>query len=310
MINKLLSLKILSFVFSILLSVSSFICFCQNGISINTSGTAADNSAILDVSSTSQGLLIPRITTLQRNSIITPAESLVIYNTNTQCFEAYNSVTSRWVSISCPGSFNCGGSLTDRRDGQLYKTILLGTQCWMAQNLNATKFSNGNFLPKVTDNTTWTILTAGAYCYYNNDSAAYSNTYGALYNWYATSDSRGLCPTGWHIPAFEEWALLIDYLGGNGIAGDSMKEEGTAHWINNDAGANNSSGFTALPAGRRNYSGDGTFAYLGNYCDWWTATEISAAYAWECYIGFANGNGGLYYYDKIQIGHSVRCLKD
>ena len=131
----------------------------------------------------------------------------------------------------------------------------------MDKNLDVDRYRNGDPIPKVTDPTAWVALTTGAYCYYNNDSATYAATYGKLYNWYAVNDPRGLAPAGWHIPSDAEWATIETCLGGASVAGGEMKETGTIHWQSPNTGATNSSGFTGLPGGYRNY--DVVFSDVG-----------------------------------------------
>jgi uncharacterized protein (TIGR02145 family) len=103
------------------------------------------------------------------------------------------------------------GSMTDQ-EGNSYKTIVIGTQTWMAENLKTTRYRNGDLIPFVTDMKQWINLASGAYCWYNNE-IIYKSTYGALYNWYTVNDSRNIAPAGWHIPDDDEWLTLINYLG-------------------------------------------------------------------------------------------------
>ncbi len=200
------------------------------------------------------------------------------------------------------------GSMTDQ-DGNVYKTIKIGTQTWMAENLRTTKYRNSEVIPKVTDNTAWSVLSTGAYCNYknssNNDTIA---TYGRLYNWYSVVDTRNIAPTGWHVPTDADWTTLITYLGGEGIAGGTLKELGLTHWISPNALADNTSGFTALPGGCRN--NDGTFSYIGQDGDWWSSTEYGTSSAWGWNVPFNNSNSSaLPKVDKV-FGFSVRCLQD
>jgi uncharacterized protein (TIGR02145 family) len=191
-------------------------------------------------------------------------------------------------------------------DGNIYNTVSIGTQIWMASNLVTTKYNDGTSIPLVTDGTAWSNLTTPGYCWYNNDATTYKATYGALYNWYAVNTGK-LCPSGWHMPTTDEWTTLITYLGGASIAGATLKETGTTHWISPNTGATNSSGFTGLPGEMRN--GSGVFDPIGYYGYWWTATEYSAGYALYWYLGYnfttiygANG--------YMRIGFSVRCVKN
>ncbi len=142
------------------------------------------------------------------------------------------------------------GTVTDI-DGNVYKTIIIGNQTWMAEDLRTMHYRNGDAIPNVTEDSIWGGLEAGAYCNYNNtedlDTIA---TYGRLYNWYAVNDTRGLAPKGWHVPDINDWLILIDYLGGDTIASKHLKEADDLHWVRYNE-ADNSSGFTALPAGSR-----------------------------------------------------------
>jgi len=143
------------------------------------------------------------------------------------------------------------GSVTDI-DGNVYQTVKIGNQWWMMENLKVTSYRNGEAIPNVTDTTEWYNLTTGAYCYYDND--AYNTTiYGRLYNWYSINDSRSIAPTGWHVPTDEEWTTVINYLGGESVAGGKLKENGTTHWTSPNNGATNESGFSALPGGYRHF---------------------------------------------------------
>ncbi len=137
------------------------------------------------------------------------------------------------------------GSVSDI-DGNIYKTIQIGTQTWMAENLKTTKFNDGTPLVNVTDNFEWENSTDDGYCWYNNDASSYKTTYGALYNWNAVIDNRNLCPAGWHVPTTPEWYTLKTYLGGESVVGDQVKESGTTHWVGSNSGSNET-GFTALP---------------------------------------------------------------
>ncbi len=197
-------------------------------------------------------------------------------------------------------------------DGNVYKTIQIGTQLWMAENLRTTKYNDGNLIDNVVDFKKWSGLTTGAYCWYGNNASSNKEIYGGQYNWFAVNTGK-LCPTGWHIPTDEEWANLSTYLGGKEIAGSKLKEIGTSHWQGPNTGATNASGFTALPGGTRNVWGDPdiddwSWINLAGY--WWSASEniYDLAIFWAI---FYNGNGtdnqGLL---LKQSGLSIRCLKD
>jgi uncharacterized protein (TIGR02145 family) len=206
--------------------------------------------------------------------------------------------------------FNPGftyGTVTDV-DGNSYKTIIIGTQTWMAENLRTTHYRNGAIIPEVTDNSAWNALTSGAYCNYNNtrnnDSIA---IFGRLYNFYAASDSRNVAPVGWHVPSQTEWTTLITYLGGPTIAGDKLKETFTIHWESPSAGTNES-GFTALPGGFRSPS---PFQLLGigQIGAWWGTTGNTNTSFTEMLLtnsGTVIGSQSV----ALASGLSIRCIKD
>ncbi len=197
------------------------------------------------------------------------------------------------------------GSVSDN-DGNTYKTIQIGTQTWMAENLKTTKYNDGTAIPLVTDGTAWAALSTPGYCWFSNDAATYKATYGALYNWYTVNTGK-LCPTGWHVSTDAEWTTLTTYLGGESVAGGKLKETGTSHWSSPNTGATNSSGFTALPGGARNY--DGAFISIGYRGYWWSSTEANTFSAWLRSMSYDGSNVYSYYFDT-RHGFSVRCLRD
>ncbi len=190
-------------------------------------------------------------------------------------------------------------------EGNIYKTVTIGTQVWMAENLKTTKYNDGFNIPMVTDNSIWINLVTPAYCWYNNDLTAFKNTYGALYNWYTVNTGK-LCPTGWHIPSDTEWTSLTTYLGGESIASGKLKEEGTAHWLSPNTGANNETGFSALPGGEREIGGFTKVRERGN---WWSSTEIGSASALYRVLKYNDNNLSRFNVGKT-VGFSVRCVKD
>jgi len=158
-------------------------------------------------------------------------------------------------------------------DGNTYKSVIMGTQEWMAENLNVSSYRNGDSITNVTDKTKWQQQATGAYSDYNN-TPSYSTTYGKLYNFFSVVDSRNLCPTGWHIPKIEEWNLLITYIG-EPIGNTKLRETGTAHWNSPNRLATNITGFTALPGGSRNFAG--IYGQLGSQGNWWTSTKTTSS---------------------------------
>ena len=202
-----------------------------------------------------------------------------------------------------------------KNSGIVLQSVTIGTQIWMAKNLDVTTYRDGTPIPQVTDPAEWANLTTGAWCYYNNDPA-YGLIYGKLYNWFAVAGihdndpntpNKTLAPLGYHIPTDLEWTSLGSYLGGDSIAGGKMKEIGTAHWKNPNS-ANNASGFTALPGGYRKNI-DGSFISITVFGMWWTATESSPTHAWNSYLYNEYEDSYRSAISK-KIGLSVRCVKD
>jgi uncharacterized protein (TIGR02145 family) len=200
------------------------------------------------------------------------------------------------------------GTMTDQQ-GNVYKTIVIGTQEWMAENLKTTIYRNGNAIANVTGNNQWADLTTGAWCYYNNNSQ-YDCPYGKLYNWYAVADSRNVCPTGWHVPTDAEWTTLTSFLGGETVAGGKMKSTGLQYWFSPNQAATNESGFSGLPGGYRYYGGSYSFGSVGSGGDWWSSTQSSSPNAWSRGLGYSSGSAGRYDVGSKRAGFSVRCLRD
>lgn len=193
-------------------------------------------------------------------------------------------------------------------DGNVYKTIIIGTQTWMAENLRTTKYRNGEKIIEVPDNVAWGNLNTGAFCNYQNTRDIDTiDSLGRLYNWFAIADNRNIAPTGWHVASDDEWAMLTTYLGGEQIAGGRMKESGITHWPNPNIGATNESGFSALPSGNRGNSGPfGNFG-LGFF---WTSDQRNTTTALDS--GLAYGTAECYRGNSADkhYGFSVRCIKD
>jgi uncharacterized protein (TIGR02145 family) len=194
------------------------------------------------------------------------------------------------------------------QDGNVYSTVVIGTQTWMIENLKTTKLNDGTSISEVTDNNSWINLTSSGYCWYNNNMATYEVPYGALYNWYAVNTGK-LCPTGWHVPAYSDWTLLVTTLGGAQLAGVKMREIGTAHWVAPNTNANNESGFTLLPAGDRDGQYDGTFWNITLRTYLWSSTENSSSDASFIHVDTGNSGATLGHFNK-KIGCSVRCIKN
>ena len=210
------------------------------------------------------------------------------------------------------------GTMTDI-EGNVYRTITIGTQTWMAENLRTTRYRNGDPIPNgATTNWPLSDNTPGGYCSYNNTSNPDTIvTFGLLYNGYAVLDSRGLAPDGWHIPTAAEWDTLIafvaagegttDMYGNNSVAGGRLRETGTLHWGRANR-ATNSSGFTALPGGSRG-PGKPSFDHVGYTCFFWSST-IYDSYSLRYYFSSSDfltfGKGA----SSKPCGVSVRCVKN
>lgn len=197
------------------------------------------------------------------------------------------------------------GRMTDQ-EGNIYKTVTIGTQTWMAENLRTTKYNDGTSIPKINISTEWSALNTGAYCNFKNiedvDAIA---TFGRLYNWYAVNTGK-LAPTGWHVPTDAELTTLITYLGSENVAGGKLKETGNTHWANPNNGATNEIGFTALPGGLCNVNG--TYEDIQYYGYWWCSTG-GANSSWCLDVSYL-GNEVFISGKNKKSGLSVRCIKD
>jgi uncharacterized protein (TIGR02145 family) len=199
------------------------------------------------------------------------------------------------------------GTISDN-DGNTYKTIVIGTQTWMAENLKTSKYQNGNPITTGLDYVGWRQTTNGAYAIYDDD-AVNNMTYGKLYNWYAVADSRNLCPVGWHVPTYDEWTTLRNYIGNNSVSG-KLKSTSSL-WTTPNFGATNESGFSGLPGGSRHE--EGSYLQVSIFGTWWSSTSnVSGSTGPQAYYMQLG-----YYYDSwsgnnedTETGNSVRCLKD
>lgn len=206
------------------------------------------------------------------------------------------------------------GTVTDI-DGNIYNTIQIGNQLWMAENLKVTQYRNGESIPNITDDNEWTNLSSGAFCNYNNDEN-YVSTYGRLYNWYVIGDPRGIAPEGWHVPSDDEWKELEMYLGMSQMEADiigwnrgtdeGVKLKSTNGWYDEGNGTNES-GFSALPSRMREYWGE--YGLNENFrAHFWTST-VEDNNAWLRVLShhrddvFRNS-------DNMGYGFSIRCIRD
>lgn len=224
--------------------------------------------------------------------------------------------TFTFFGVACPDAPTVMDAV-----GNVYPVVRIGEQCWMGTNLRTTQYSDGSAISNVTDNSAWLQVGAtGAWSNYEN-SAAHGATYGRLYNWYAATDPRGVCPMGWHVPTDAEWKQLestlgmpADELNSAGTRGEAQNVGGmlksTAVWNAPNAGATNEVGFSALPGGTRGGFDEGTFFNLGTHSEWWTSSNTGEFnFAWRRQLRHSNGGIGRYGYYK-NSGYCIRCLRD
>lgn len=231
------------------------------------------------------------------------------YPTQTQyyyrVYAFFENATSEYIELSYRYFINCGDPLTDYRDGKIYKTVLIGDQCWMAENINIGEQLDGD--SQQTNNEE-----IEKHCY--NDDENYCNTYGGYYQWdeimqyMTTPGAQGICPEGWHIPQSSEWNILESFLGNN--AGEQLKEIGTSHWRSPNT-ATNSTGFTGLPGGYMHTLGDGGYSLgEGTHGEFWTSTiSNDTEKAWDRQLYYDSD----YLYGGEDFRNSakpVRCIKD
>jgi uncharacterized protein (TIGR02145 family) len=265
------------------------------------------------------------------NSTLTGLTASTLYYVRAYATNSVGTAYGNEVSFTTQTSngFASCGSVLDI-DGNTYQTVQIGTQCWTQSNLKVSKYRNGDNIPTGFNNSQWSSLTSGAYAIYNNSSAN-DALYGKLYNHYAVSDIRGLCPTGWHVPSRGEVIVMVKYLDTNAdtvcngctlssIAGGALKSTATqptsGGWTSPNIGATNSSGFTSLPAGYRDLgTWGGGYWQLSNESLWWTTStggSSGGAWVWSQYNYDANLRGGFgsIYQSHARYGFSVRCLRD
>ena len=283
-----------------------------SGGNITNQGTSAVNARGV-CWSTSQNPTIANSKTTDGSGTGSFTSTLTGLTTNTTYYvrayatNATGTAYGNQQSFTTTGSLANCGTVTDI-DGNVYNTVTIGTQCWMVENLKTTKYNDGTTIPNVTSNTTWSGLTTGAWCYYNNDENN-NAIYGKLYNWYAVNTGK-LAPAGWHVPTDTEWLTLRDYLGGGQQAGGKIKSTSSL-WNLPNAGADNSSGFTALPSGFRNSSASSTFASIGVATNFWAINKVNN-YAWSCGVqtNYSTFSVWAGLYSPAKDGLAVRCIKD
>ena len=296
-------------------------------VAINNDGSEPDGSAMLDVKSTNRGLLIPRMTQIEISAISNPANGLIVFSDTDNKFYGYVAIDNEWKEILYGTGtiipWNCGDVIIDDRDSQSYTTIQIGTQCWFAENLNIGTMINSTNGGTNSNGEQTNNSVIEKYCF-NNNTSNECDTYGGLYQWnemmqyVTTSGTQGICPTGWHLPTDIEWMILEEEVesttgvnwnttGWRGSdVGGNLKESGTTHWVSNNTGATNTSGFTGLPGGIR--LTNSSFINLTTHSFHWTSNE-NGSDTW--YRSLHNNFTTIdrTYHDK-DYGLSVRCLKD
>jgi len=202
------------------------------------------------------------------------------------------------------------GQMTDQQ-GNTYRTIVIGTQEWMAENLQTNNYRNGDAIPFRPNDGDWQYGTGGAFSY-PQFNGANQCPYGKLYNWDAVTDPRNVCPTGWHVPTIGDWGVLVDHLGGSAVAGGKMKTTGEQYWNSPNYQATNASGFSGLAAGVRQQSGS-YFAFR-IYAEWWSASEVNSSEAYgigiTTYAPWSGDVPDVYSGGPKRQGRSVRCVRD
>ena len=285
-----------------------------------------------------QGGSIDKYATAQVDSIRYKGDTVFIRNSSSYISYHMNDLDSL-VFVEKSSVVYCD-TLTDY-DGNQYYAVQIGAQCWMAENLKTTHYSDGTAIPLVTGDSNWAALpgnnadTARAYCWYNDDEATYKDLYGTLYTYAAATngdnsgaDVQGACPTGWHLPSDAEWIEMENYLADNGYNYDGTTGGGRAKIAKSLASTNgwnsssntgavgntdyptyrNKSGFAALPGGYRDFD-NGSFSNAGDYGYWWSSTEDIALYAWHRYMYYSFAEVRRYN-DNKSYGFSVRCVRD
>lgn len=273
-----------------------------NGLSINGDPKP---SAVVDLSNSSKGFLPPKLNNYLRNSIKSPEIGLTIFNTDSNCLEFY--LAEGWYNM-CKNQIVAVADI----EGNSYGLVSIGTQVWLDQNLNVTKFNNGDSFSEVLTVSEWNTTSNPAWCWYGNTPK--SNYLGKLYNWNVVNDARNVCPVGFHIPTDSEWTVLTNFFGGENVAAGPLKQTGTTTWYSPNTGATNASKFSATSNGYRNfeytiYTDSNNYSALGSYGTWWTKTNFDTLKAYHRYMYWGNVAVNRGYSNK-KNGFGIRCLKD
>lgn len=301
---------------SLLFSTFVLSLYAQNNVGINN--PTPDPSAVLDISSSNMGLLPPRVA--DTNAISGPAEGLMIYDLYSHCMRYYNGV--KWSD--CMGNivpntpWACGDDIVDDRDGRIYSTTQIGTQCWMAESINV-----GIPIIPLSGQTDNEVIEK--YCYDN--LALNCNTRGGLYTWdeamqYSTTEgSQGICPDGWHIPTDDEFCILENFVDSGTLdcnrttwegtdGGGHLKETGSAYWNSPNVGATNSTGFSGRSGGEYSVNA-GVFDNIGERLEMLSSTETYPGSNLRYVRSIGDGAATIYRGAKVKsMAVSVRCIKD
>jgi len=213
----------------------------------------------------------------------------------------YNSVQE--CQDACPQKYS---TVTDVK-GKEYKTVRIGNQHWMAENLAVNSFNDGTAIPFVSNRYDWTGTNLPALAH-NWNQGDYIDRYGYLYNFYVVKSAKNVCPAGWHIPTKEEWDELINHLSGNTVAGEAMKDSVNL-WSFSSKKGNNSSGFSGLPGGHRETDDKASFTYISSMGFWWSSTNVQnlGGYGFRLLYNDYSAKSGQY---SNNMGLCIRCIED
>jgi uncharacterized protein (TIGR02145 family) len=294
------------------LNTNTVVSFAQTTATLFTTYTPANNFSVVE-----RGLCWstnPAPTTGNNKQIFTGGlgtQSLIHYlsnlNPNTTYYARAYASTSVATAYGNEVMFKTlkaieTGTVSDYM-GNVYKTVKIGDQEWMAENLKTLYFNDGSGIPIINSTSAWANLTIGGCCSYLNSSGNQS-TYGMLYNYYAVTDPRGIAPVGWHVPTSQDWEDLFNYINNTADAGSKLKAVNTL-WYSGTC-ASNTFSFSAIPGGYRDYSGYD--AYVGQYANFWSSSSSSGAgYMISMYYYSCNVDKLYQFYRN---GYSVRCVKD
>jgi TonB family protein len=239
---------------------------------------------------------------LKMDEYLPSSKKQIVVNAQSTTNFKENLILKKQTIENLGGEFEEGYLVKDA-SGNSYKTIKIGDQIWMAENLKTNRYSNGDKIPSCQDDSKWANLEKGAWC--NSENLVQNDMiYGKLYNWYAISDVRNVCPIGWHVPSNRDWGILTHYLGGVIVAGNKMKSSDTSNWLSPNYSATNKSGFSFFPGRRSKF---GKFEEIGRYGYWWSSSDRDNFDAYANFL-YCCDDYALIDSHKKREGLSVRCL--